>query len=217
VFNITPETIVLIAIFLLVAFPVHEFAHAFVAWRLGDSTARMFGRLTLNPVVHFDPLGGLFLIISALSGSGLIFGWAKPTPVNPMNLRDRRNGEVWVALAGPGSNVIMALIAAVVLRVIIGFDLEFVPVEALNIIYSFLQINLLLAVFNLIPIPPLDGSALLFRVLSPRQAWEIRPILSQYGFLILLVLILPILPSGSILGSIIAPIIFNVTSFLVGV
>ena len=79
VFNITPETIFLIAIFLLIAFPVHEFAHAFVAWRLGDSTAKMFGRLTLNPIVHFDMIGGLFLIISALTG-GFIFGWATPTP-----------------------------------------------------------------------------------------------------------------------------------------
>src|SRR2546430_7906267 len=102
VFQLTPETIILIAIFLLIAFPVHEFAHAFVAWRLGDSTAKMFGRLTLNPIVHFDMIGGLFLIISALTG-GFIFGWAKPTPVNPMNLRDRRNGEVPVAPAAPGS------------------------------------------------------------------------------------------------------------------
>ena len=114
-FQITPETIILIAIFLLIAFPVHEFAHAFVAWRLGDSTAKMFGRLTLNPIVHFDPIGGLFLVISAIAG-GFIFGWAKPTPVNPMNLRDRRNGEVFVALAGPASNLIMAAVGAVVLR-----------------------------------------------------------------------------------------------------
>ena len=99
-FQITPDTIILIAIFLLVAFPVHEFAHAFVAYRLGDSTAKMFGRLTLNPIVHFDPIGGLMLIISA-SRAGFLFGWAKPTPVNPMNLRDRRNGEVWSRSPGP--------------------------------------------------------------------------------------------------------------------
>ena len=112
--SIDASTIILIAIFLLVAFPVHEFAHAFVAYRLGDGTAKMFGRLTLNPVVHFDPLGGLFLVITALLGIGLLFGWAKPTPVNPSMLRDRRNGEVLVALAGPASNLIMASIAAVV-------------------------------------------------------------------------------------------------------
>ena len=107
---ITPDQFILIAIFLLVGFPVHEFCHAFVAYRLGDATAKMFGRLTLNPIVHFDPIGGLFLIVSVLAGTGFVFGWAKPTPVNPGNLRDRRNGEVLVSLAGPASNLVMACV-----------------------------------------------------------------------------------------------------------
>jgi Zn-dependent protease len=208
VFNITPETIILIAIFLLIAFPVHEFAHAFVAWRLGDSTARMFGRLTLNPIVHFDMIGGLFLIISALAG-GFLFGWAKPTPVNPMNLRDRRNGEVLVALAGPASNLIMAAAGAVVLRILIAMRAD-IPFQIYEILGLFVVFNIALAVFNLIPIPPLDGSALLFRVLSPRQAWQIRPFLAQYGFIILLVFIFTI-------GQTIMPRIINaVFAFLVG-
>ncbi len=207
-FNITPETIILIAIFLLIAFPVHEFAHAFVAWRLGDSTARMFGRLSLNPVVHFDPLGGLFLILTAVTG-GFLFGWAKPTPVNPTNLRDRRNGEVLVALAGPASNLVMAVIGAVVIRGIIAARID-LPTQLETVIVLFVVFNLALAVFNLIPIPPLDGSALLFRVLSPRQAWQLRPILSQYGFIILLVFIFTI-------GQTIMPRIINVLfDFLVG-
>jgi Zn-dependent protease len=210
------EAIILIAIFLLVAFPVHEFAHAYVAYRLGDGTAKMFGRLTLNPLVHFDPLGGLFLAISALSGSGFIFGWAKPTPVNPMNLRDRRNGEVLVALAGPASNIVMAVATAIVIRAINATRTE-LPELVAEVIGRFLLINLLLAIFNLIPIPPLDGSALLFRILSPRQAYEIRPMLAQYGFIILLVLILPILPGGqSVLGAIIGPILNIVVPILVG-
>jgi Zn-dependent protease len=208
VFGITPETIILIAIFLLIAFPVHEAAHAFVAWRLGDSTAKMYGRLTLNPIVHFDPLGGLFLIISAIGG-GFLFGWAKPTPVNPMNLRDRRNGEVLVALAGPASNLIMAAVAAVVLRFMIGAEMD-APTQVYNIIALFVVYNIALAVFNLIPIPPLDGSALLFRFLSPRQAWQLRPFLSQYGFIILLVFIFTI-------GQTIMPrIISAIFNFLVG-
>jgi Zn-dependent protease len=208
VFNITPETIILIAIFLLIAFPVHEFAHAFVAWRLGDSTARMFGRLTLNPFVHFDMIGGLFLIISALAG-GFLFGWAKPTPVNPMNLRDRRNGEVLVALAGPASNLIMAAAGAIVLRILIAMRAD-IPFQIYEILGLFVVFNIALAVFNLIPIPPLDGSALLFRVLSPRQAWQVRPFLAQYGFIILLVFIFTI-------GQTIMPRIINaVFSFLVG-
>ncbi len=207
-FQITPETIILIAIFLLIAFPVHEFAHAFVAWRLGDSTARMFGRLTLNPIVHFDPLGGLFLVITALS-SPFLFGWAKPTPVNPSNLRDRRNGEVWVALAGPASNLIMAAIGAIVIRVVIAARVD-LPSQLESILVLFVVFNIALAVFNLIPIPPLDGSALLFRVLTPRQAWQIRPILSQYGFIILLVFIFTI-------GQTIMPRIIRVVfDFLVG-
>ena len=214
-FQITPETIFLIAVFLLIAFPVHEFAHAFVAWRLGDSTAKMFGRLTLNPIVHFDPFGGLMLAISALSGSGLIFGWAKPTPVNPSNLRDRRNGEVFVSLAGPASNLVMAALAAIVIRVVIAMHLT-IPREAQIVLIQFLQVNVLLAVFNLLPIPPLDGSALLFRVLPARQAWQYRQVLSQYGFIILIILIIPILPSGSVLGTVVGPIINAVTRFLVG-
>jgi Zn-dependent protease len=208
VFQITPETIILIAIFLLIGFPVHEFSHAFVAWRLGDSTAKMFGRLTLNPIVHFDPLGGLFLIISALAG-GFLFGWAKPTPVNPMNLRDRRNGEVWVALAGPASNLIMAAIGGIVLRIMLAMELD-VPFQVYDIIALFVVFNIALAVFNLIPIPPLDGSALLFRFLPPRQAWQLRPILNQYGFIILLVFVFTI-------GQTIMPRIINaIFNFLVG-
>jgi Zn-dependent protease len=208
VFQITPETILLIAIFLLVAFPVHEFAHAFVAWRLGDSTAKMFGRLTLNPIVHFDMIGGLFLIISALAG-GFLFGWAKPTPVNPMNLRDRRNGEVLVALAGPVSNVLMATAGAVVLRALLAARAD-LPFQVYEVLGLFVVFNIALAIFNLIPIPPLDGSAVLFRILSPRQVWQIRPFLAQYGFIILLVFIFTI-------GQTIMPRIINaVFNFLVG-
>ena len=151
-----PSTLILIGIFLLVAFPVHEFAHAFVAYRLGDGTAKMFGRLTLNPVVHFDPMGGLFLVITAFLGLGMIFGWAKPTPVNPSMLRDRRNGEVLVALAGPASNLIMASLAAVVFRVL---DPTFEQAQTLpyEILLSFVGYNVGLAIFNMIPVPPLDG------------------------------------------------------------
>src|SRR5262245_30336373 len=175
----------------------------------------MFGRLTLNPIVHFDPLGGLLLIISALSGSGIIFGFAKPTPVNPMNLRDRRNGEVLVAVAGPASNLLMAVAAAIVIRALSAAHVE-LPLMADNVLRGFVLINLALTVFNLIPIPPLDGSAILFRLLSPRQAWEVRPLLAQYGFFILLILILPIFGGSSILGRVLLPIMSGAYDFLVG-
>lgn len=205
---IDSSTIILIAIFLLVAFPVHEFSHALVAYRLGDGTAKMFGRLTLNPVVHFDPIGGLFLVITALLPGGLLFGWAKPTPVNPSMLRDRRNGEVLVALAGPASNLIMASLAAVVFRVIDTTGLD-VPPLVYELLLSFVIYNVGLAVFNMIPVPPLDGSNLLFRFMSPQQAWRWRPVLQQYGFIIILAVIFL---ASRLLGSLIT----NVARVLLG-
>jgi Zn-dependent protease len=214
------EAVVLIAIFLLFAFPIHEFAHAWAANRLGDGTAKMFGRLTLNPVVHFDPFGGLLLALSALSGSGLLFGWAKPTPVNPNNLRDRRNGEVLVALAGPASNLLMAIAGAIVWRILsaagmIKFPLDQGPALVVeNVLILFVSINIVLAVFNLIPVPPLDGSAILFRLVSPATAWQIRPMLAQYGSLLLLLVIFAIVLTP--LGNVVFRVINDLTILLLG-
>ena len=205
---ITPSDFILIAVFLLVGFPVHEFCHALMAYRLGDGTAKMFGRLTLNPVVHFDPIGGLFLIVSVLSHTGFVFGWAKPTPVNPANLRDRRNGEVLVSLAGPASNLVMACAMAIVFRGLIALEVS-VPDLVWEVLFSFVLYNVALAVFNFIPIPPLDGATLLFRFLPLRYAWELRPILTQYGFIALIFLIFF---GGRFVGGLIG----DVTQFLVG-
>jgi Zn-dependent protease len=204
----SPDKVILIAIFLLIGFPVHEFAHAFVAYRLGDATAKLFGRLTLNPVTHFDPIGGLFLIVSVLAGTGFIFGWAKPTPVNPGNLRDRRNGEVLVALAGPATNLIMACLMALVVRALIAVGADVPPLVG-QVLLGFVFYNVALAVFNFIPIPPLDGASLLFRFLPLRYAWQLRPLLTQYGMFILLFFIFF---GGRILGG----VILDVAYFLVG-
>ena len=206
-----PEDLVvnlaMIAIFLGIAFPVHEFAHAAVAYMRGDATAKLFGRMTLNPVVHFDPIGGLMVIITVFLG-GFLFGWAKPTPVNTANLRNRRNDEVLVALAGPASNLVLAVLGAFVFRLLLALGID-VPSLAWTILANFLIFNVALAIFNLIPVPPLDGSTLLFRFLPPQQAWQIRPFLSQYGmFIIFGVVILG--------GQLLTSVIYGVAGFLVG-
>jgi Zn-dependent protease len=209
--------VIVVAIMLLVGFPVHEFSHALAAYRLGDSTAKLFGRLTLNPVAHFDPLGGILLAVSFI-GSGFGFGWAKPTPVNPANLAGGRRGEALVAAAGPLSNLVLAAAAALPLRFILASPglVAQIPPLIILILYLFVYINLVLMIFNLLPIPPLDGSKVLFAFLPPRLAWQWRPVLEQYGFIFLLLLFfLP--PGGSIGGRILGPILDALFSVLVGV
>ena len=209
-------SVIVVAIMLLVGFPVHEFAHALAAYRLGDSTAKLMGRLTLNPVAHFDPLGGILLAVSFI-GAGFGFGWAKPTPVNTANLAGGRRGEALVAAAGPLSNLVLAAAAALPLRFIYATpELEAqIPQLVTLILALFVYINLVLMLFNLLPIPPLDGSKVLFAFLSPRLSWQWRPVLEQYGFI--LILLLFFLPPGNSIGSrIFFPILDALFSLLVG-
>jgi Zn-dependent protease len=199
--------LLVVAILLLVAFPVHEFSHALAAYRLGDSTARYLGRLTLNPIAHFDPLGGFFLILTALSGIGI--GWAKPTPVNPANLAGGRQGEALVAFAGPFSNLVMASIVAVPLRAILTLGID-VPDLVITVLSLLVLFNLVLFVFNLLPIPPLDGYKVLLAFLPPRTAWQLRPY-EQYGFLVLIVLLFT-----GVFGAIVSAIVFPIFQLLTG-
>jgi Zn-dependent protease len=209
---VNPEDLVInlamIAIFLGIAFPVHEFAHAAVAYLRGDATAKLFGRMTLNPVVHFDPIGGMMVVISVFL-TPFLFGWAKPTPVNTANLRDRRNDEVLVALAGPASNLVMALAGAFVVRLLIAVGAD-VPSLAGVVLVNFVVFNVLLAVFNLIPVPPLDGSTLLYRFLPLETAWRLRPILAQYGMFIVLAVVLL---GGSLLSDVVYGVAFALMGF----
>ncbi|HEX2756429.1 MAG TPA: site-2 protease family protein [Candidatus Limnocylindrales bacterium] len=211
------EALALIAFFLLLAFPVHEFAHAYAAYRLGDSTAKLFGKLTLNPIAHFDQVGGTMLVLSILL-TGFPFGFAQ-TPVNPRNLRGKY-GEVIVAGAGPVSNLIMAAIVAIPLRILISQpDLilsNFALWDRIGTTLVFIvEYSILLGLFNLIPIPPLDGGAIMLSLVSPRTAWQLRPMLAQYGFFLIILLIIP-LGGQSILGRVLLPIVNAIYGVLVG-
>lgn len=169
-------------VMLLFAVIIHEVAHGYVAWRFGDPTARFAGRLTLNPLPHIDLFGTILVPgLLLLSGSSVIFGWAKPVPVNPMNFRHIRAGELAVSVAGPGSNLALAALFAGLLH-LGGGNLGLVKLA-----YYGVSINLFLALFNLMPIPPLDGSHIVSAALPYRLA-RLYEQLEPFGFILILVL-----------------------------
>jgi len=163
---------------------IHELAHGFVADRLGDPTPRLAGRLTFNPLAHLDLIGSILVpALLLISGSGFLFGWAKPVPINPDNLPDRQFDEVKVAIAGPLSNLLLAIIAALIVRFI-------EPGGVINTwLIMAMQLNLVLAIFNLVPIPPLDGSRLLAVVLPEAVYNGLQRINTVAAFLVLFLLI----------------------------
>lgn len=188
-------TIILNIIPLLLAITVHEVAHGYVAYRNGDYTAKLLGRITMNPVKHLDWFGTLvFPLLLAFSGIGVVFGWAKPVPVNSFNFKNPRRGMMYVGLAGPVSNFLLSAALALVLRIlfmIFGPELIFsssiLKPLAIMVMLGIL-VNIYLGVFNLLPIHPLDGSHVLEGLLSPEQA-QAYSRLSQYGFIFLIVLL----------------------------
>jgi Zn-dependent protease len=200
--DVSLERLIAGIIALLVGLTFHEFSHALLADQLGDHRPRAMGRLTLNPIPHIDPIGALMLVVAG-------FGWAKPVMVNPAALRGGRQGMALVAFAGPIANVVVAVAFAIVYRVmaLVGVDGGFF----LSLVGLIVQLNVLLAIFNLIPIPPLDGYNVLLAFLPPRQAMVVRQY-APYGVIVLLLLVLlPNSPLRILLGMAVP-----ITRFLIG-
>jgi Zn-dependent protease len=175
---------IFILIVLFFSIVIHEIAHGSCALILGDDTAKREGRLTLNPIAHIDPIGTIFLPLTLLIltfGRGPIFGWAKPVPINPLNFRDRKWGIVKVSLAGPATNLLIAILFSFLAR----FKFPQPTLEFFEIISIY---NFAWAFFNLLPFPPLDGFHILYQIL-PERFFQIKFFILQYGFLILLILI----------------------------
>ena len=163
---------------------VHEVSHGWMANYLGDPTARLQGRLTLNPLPHIDPIGSVLIpILLFFTNAGIMFGWARPVPVNPYNLRGKY-GEVMVAAVGPLSNLTLAFIFGLLVR----FGGEILPASFIHIAILAVMVNIVLTIFNIVPIPPLDGSKVLFGVL-PYHLQKFREPLERYGFFIVLIFI----------------------------
>lgn len=206
----TIQDIAILAAPILIAVTFHEVAHGWIADRLGDPTARLLGRLTLNPIKHLDPIGTLVFFLTRM------IGWAKPVPVNPLNFRDPLKGMMWVAIAGPATNLFLAAVSAAILRLLIAsgilFDpsMSFVMEPVYKMIYMSVIINVGLAVFNFIPIPPLDGSKILMGLLSRDQA-HVFARLEPYGFIILILFIMT-----NIDRMVLSPIIGFTVSLLLG-
>jgi Zn-dependent protease len=170
---------------------IHEYMHGWVANQLGDPTARLAGRLTLNPLAHIDPFGSIFLpLILILSKVGFVFGWAKPVPFNPYNLRDQKYGPAKVAAAGPLANLVVAAVFGLLVRLLRAHPLWLANLPLLiPLLEVIVFINVLLAVFNLVPIPPMDGSKIIMPFLP--YSWQLRFIqLEKHGMLLVLLFIM---------------------------
>jgi Zn-dependent protease len=212
------RTIALSAVPILMAITFHEVAHGYVAYRLGDGTAKAMGRLTLNPIAHIDLIGTIIMPFLLIMLNAPVFGYAKPVPINPNNFRNPRKGMAISAAAGPVTNLLLAIASVLVLRFIVvplaGQVSAQTTVSVLNPLVGMLKgsvmINVALAAFNLIPIPPLDGGRVLVGLLPPRQAYSYSKI-EPFGFLIIILLVM------SPLSSYIVVPLMNVFYSIVGI
>lgn len=174
-------------IILIFSIVIHEVAHGAMAYWLGDATAKYAGRLTLNPIPHIDPIGSVLIpLILWLGSSSIFFGWAKPVPYNPYNLRDQKYGPALVSAAGPGSNLLLALLFGILIRALIAYaPMSSGLITFIGLLSYIVIINIFLAIFNLVPIPPLDGSKILYAIL-PDSANNIKMFLEQWGMFLLI-------------------------------
>ena len=189
---------------ILFSLTVHEYFHAWSAYKFGDPTAARMGRLTLNPIKHIDIMGLIVMV-----ASGFRFGWAKPVPVNPMNLGNPRRDDIWISAAGPISNMAIAFIAGMLFRIVVGMSLA-VPQALYQMLSAFVVINLALCFFNLIPLFPLDGSHILRNLLPPRHEETFARIDRVAPFILLILII-----TGS-LWIIIGPFVIAFRSLFMG-
>ena len=201
---------------LIMSVVVHEFAHGYVAYRLGDDTARLSGRLTLNPIKHLDPFGSVILpLLLVVTNAGFVIGWARPVPYNPNNLRNRKTGTILVAVAGILANITIAVIFGLLIRLAPALGLPLYNPSPM-LIHPFYKIatiivftNLVLAMFNLIPIPPLDGSKIVFSFIPAKYRY-VENFLERWGMFILIFFIVFIWSSFT-------PIIFKTFSLITGI
>ncbi len=188
------------ALAFIIALTIHEFSHAYVADKLGDPTPRSYGRLTLNPLAHLDPLGTLAIVFIG-------FGWAKPVPFDPYNLRNPKQDSMLIALAGPASNLILAIILSLVIKII-------PPTIISDILLYIMMGNIGIAIFNIIPVFPLDGEKILTGLLPDSLAIEFQNIMHQFGTIILVLMLLPIFGGTSPIVALISPVISLVVKLL---
>lgn len=197
---------IFVIVILIMSVVIHEVAHGYAALALGDPTAKYQGRLTLNPISHLDPVGSVLVPLMGHFLGGFIIGWAKPVPFNPYNLRNAKWGEALVAVAGPLSNISIAIIFGLIIRLAIGYEVA--TGAFLDLARFVVLINITLAIFNLIPIPPLDGSKILFALL-PYKWQGLRQKIEQYGLLFVIIFVV-------FLWQILEPLIVITFSFLTG-
>ena len=189
-------TVIFSYIGLLLAITIHEFSHAYTADRLGDPTPRAMGRLTLNPLAHLDPIGTLMIFIAH-------FGWGKPVPIDPYNFKNPRRDEIIVALAGPISNIILGSTIGII-SLTTGYFNE--------ILYIIAIVNFSLAVFNLIPIPPLDGSKVFLNLMPVEKAYEWEKAFERYGFFIVAACLFLPIGGSNIINIIVSPIVYYISN-----